>query len=188
MVNSMLQQSTMPIGPLSTSGLTSINRTMASSHSSGPQTSTQNLLRGGIKNAEGPLTGSGGGLLSNVQSATGVAASTQEGGGLTTGLQLSVGGNLPSLAPVPNLTNSQYDEEKLELMSREMSFSALYMHELHHRKRNMPYFEPIEDSPVQNTGLHLPGIEETDEIEIREDQRLIDYIPEMESPVLSKST
>lgn len=51
---------------------------------------------------------------------------------------VSAMGAIPQYNPVLNPNRRQYDEETLEMLSNEMSFNALYMHELHHKRMLIP--------------------------------------------------
>ena len=66
-------------------------------------------------------------------------------------------GNLPSHG---THNRPMVDEETLELLSHEMSFSALYMHEIHRQRINNPYYENLEDiharSLWQSAESHQP--------------------------------
>ena len=79
------------------------------------------VIRGGLRNTEGPLGGSVNGLLASIQQ----------------------GQVLSSLQSVPAFPSRGYprpiNEETLELLSTEMNFGALYMHELHQRRLQQPY-------------------------------------------------
>ena len=84
-------------------------------------------LRGGISFAEGPIGGASAGILGSMQGS----------------------GSLPgsALAAPPQFGARQVDEGTLELMSHDMSFSALYLHDLQqrrHRGQGQPY-ENLED-------------------------------------------
>ena len=147
-------------GRLSSSGGATLH---GSGSSSGLQGST--AVRGGIKNAEGPLQGAANGLLASVHQAVqhqGCTASTQTAPGAPH--HDGGGGGFPSLGlsslttmrqPMAAFGGSRYgaagsnnapvDEETLEMFSQEMSFSALYMHELHRRRINNPYYDNYED-------------------------------------------
>lgn len=145
-------------------------------------------IRGGIKNAEGPLGGSRHGLLSCLQH-----SATMSGSDQTEPVDAA---DLPSHSTMnvqqhSLLQRPHVDEETLELLSTEMSFSALYMHEMHRKKVYNPYYENMEDiharhiwqteSPQQpdNPGLtpsspvpsssRLPTQQEEDEEEEEED-------------------
>ena len=88
--------------------------------------------RGGIRNAEGPLGGSTNGILASLQ---------------------QPGGACPPLASLDG-RRKYYDDEQLELLSTEMSFSALYLHELHRRRMFQPLFDIVSDpiSPDEAAG------------------------------------
>ena len=95
---------------------------------SSPGVRMTSTCRGGIHNAEGPLGGSTNGILASLQLPGAGAA------------------NLPSLQlSSQDKCHRTFDEEQLELMSAEMSFSALYMHELHRRKMFQPLFDIVND-------------------------------------------
>ena len=126
--------------------------------------------RGGIRNTEGPLGGSTNGILASLQ---------QPG---------TAGANMPSLQlSVSDQRHRNFDEEQLEMMSAEMSFSALYLHELHRRRMFQPLFDIVNDpvSPDKTTeemtqcagpwsshgsgpSTSLPHIQESDEEEERD--------------------
>ncbi len=104
-------------------------------------------IRGGLRHAEGPVGGGNTGILASLQQPS------------------SSGTEFPSLPPLemplPYSAQLQaqarglYNEESLEYLAKEMSFSALYMHELHRRRM----FEPFFNSPdVENAHGYLqPG-------------------------------
>ena len=109
-----------------------------------PVVSTRSgTIRGGLRNTEGPITGTTNGLLASIQS-----------GGMNLA---SLGVPPASLGPQPG-TSSQasanitlpVNEETLEMLSKEMSFSALYMHELHYRRRQNPYFDNMDELRAQS--------------------------------------
>lgn len=82
-------------------------------------------MRGGVNRLEGPVQGSSAGLLSSIHSASGGLASA----------------DLSSLQTSAMEGHTQCAEETPgEFTAADMSFSALYMHELHHRQcKNQGY-------------------------------------------------
>ena len=150
---------------------------------------TLSTVRGGLKNAEGPINACGQGLLASVHQ---VAA--QQGQSSSQSRQ----GEFPSIGAsmMPHLMqrgtfgrNSYANEEALEMFSAEMSFSALYMHELHQRRMNNPYFDNYEelhqramwevgDSPGRTPDLEspsrLPGPRSTPVLETSPEEEEID--------------
>ena len=52
-------------------------------------------------------------------------------------------GAIPQYSAIRDPRRRQYDEETLEMLSNEMSFSALYMHELHRRRMLTPAFDNL---------------------------------------------
>ena len=131
MVSSIAQQSTaLPSSLVPRHQLSSLvaphgGGTLHSYSSSAGQNPKPAPVRGcGLAKTEGPLGGSGKGLLASVHSsgnvaASGMAQSTQEAHHF-----------------VPKI-----DEDTLEAMSAEMSFSAIYMHELHRRRLHAPFYD-----------------------------------------------
>ena len=99
---------------------------------------TPMVIRGGMKNAEGPLGRSTNGLLVNLQ----------QRGGATSSMSCTASGafsptstSVQSPEAPPTMEPMFYDEEVLESMSAEMSLSALYMHEVHRRRVRQPHYE-----------------------------------------------
>lgn len=89
-------------------------------------------LRGAVSQTEGPLSGSGGTMTSFYSPSTSMQhpRSLQATG---------------SLIQPTSVSQRQYDEGQIELMSTEMSFSALFMHDLRTRRvRGFPY-ENLDD-------------------------------------------
>ena len=90
-------------------------------------------MRGALRGAEGPRTGSQHGLLTSLQ-----AVSHMPG---------SIAGSMAPeslpLRPRHMQPHSFYSEETLEMLSTEMSFSALYMHELHQRRRGSHFMDSL---------------------------------------------
>ncbi|XP_060575808.1 autophagy-related protein 9A-like [Ruditapes philippinarum] len=99
-------------------------------------------LRGAVSQSEGPLSGSGGGLGSSFHSPS--VSMT----GPPTLQPISQPHSLiqpPSSLIQPTSTSQRhYDEGQIELMSTDMSFSALYMHDLRTR-RARGYYENLDD-------------------------------------------
>lgn len=92
-------------------------------HLSGHASTVQPRLRGGLSHIEGPLGGSGSGIFSSMQSS---------GGSLNAQNSLSLRGN--------------YDEGTIEMMSHDMSYSAIYLHDMQFRKsRGVNQYESLED-------------------------------------------
>lgn len=115
------------------------------------QTRPQFNVRGAVSHTEGPL-GSSSGILGSLH---------------TSGsLQGSLIGHSPS--------NIHIDEGTIEMLSNDMSFSALYMHEMRHR-RSRGVSEQLEDlharalwqqrpeslPHISTVQPHMPGIQET---------------------------
>lgn len=89
-------------------------------------------LRGAVSQSEGPLIGSGG-TLSSFHSPS---ASMQQARSLQPPA---------TLVQPTSVSQRQYDEGQIELLSTEMSFSALFMHDLRTRRaRGFPY-ENLDD-------------------------------------------
>lgn len=92
---------------------------------SGQASGVQNRLRGGLSHIEGPLGGSGSGIFSSMQSSGGSINATGQN-------SISLRGN--------------YDEGTIEMMSHDMSYSAIYLHDMQFRKsRGMNQYESLED-------------------------------------------
>lgn len=131
-------------GTTTQSGATNTSRSSRGVTSAGtpPETSLQfmpgypssgvkmtSTCRGGIRNTEGPLGGSTNGILASLQQPGTIGAT-----------------NMPSLQlSVADKRHRNFDEEQLEMMSAEMSFSALYLHELHRRRMFQPLFDIVND-------------------------------------------
>ena len=85
----------------------------------------QHRLRGGLSHIEGPVGGSGSGIFSSMQSSSGSI-------------------NPATLTSV-NL-HGQFDEGTLEMMSHDMSYSAIYLHDMQYRKsRGLNQYESLDD-------------------------------------------
>lgn len=85
------------------------------------QSSTGHRLRGGLSHCEGPISGSGSGVYNSMQSS---------------GTMSSIRGN--------------YDEGTLELMSNDMSYSAIYLHDMQHKKlHGTNQYESLEDAQAR---------------------------------------
>ena len=115
---------------------------------------TPMVIRGGMKNAEGPLGGSTNGLLSSLhQGSVSYTAS---------GMFPSPSTSVHQSEAPPGGEPRFYDEEVLEMMSAEMSFSALYLHELHRRRLRQPYVEIQSPDEAQARALwqtpESPGV------------------------------
>ncbi|XP_045169855.2 autophagy-related protein 9A-like [Mercenaria mercenaria] len=99
-------------------------------------------MRGAVSQSEGPLAGSGGGLGTSFHSPSSSMT------GPPTLQPLSQPHSLihpPSSLLQPTSTSQRhYDEGQIELMSTDMSFSALYMHDLRTR-RARGYYENLDD-------------------------------------------
>ena len=103
---------------------------------------TPMVIRGGMKNVEGPLGGSTNGLL----------ASLQLGGAADSGDASEVFPSMSVTSPTSEQTPTStrfYDEEELELMSAEMSLSALYMHEVHRRRLRQTHYENVGEAQAR---------------------------------------
>jgi hypothetical protein len=87
--------------------------TMFPGQISGQASGVQHRLRGGLSHIEGPLGGSGSGIFSSMQSSDGSINATGQN-------SISLRGN--------------YDEGTIELMSHDMSYSAIYLHDMQFRK------------------------------------------------------
>jgi len=103
-------------------------------------------IRGGVKNSEGPIARNPSGLLASVAE----AVSQSSGSAGSASQQRSAASSSMTGSAQPNVLQSPFanrgaDEEMLELLSQEMSFSALYMHELHHRRLHNPYYDNYAD-------------------------------------------
>ena len=121
---------------------------------------TPMVIRGGIKNAEGPLGGSTNGLLSSLHQ----GSASYTASGLFSPPSASVHAPEASSGGEPKF----YDEEVLELMSAEMSFSALYLHELHRRRLRQPYVEiQSPDEAQARARVRQPYVESPDEAQAR---------------------
>ncbi|XP_074659348.1 autophagy-related protein 9A-like [Tubulanus polymorphus] len=97
---------------------------------------SQYPLRGAISNTEGPITGTDNGLVTSIHSNHHLDLSPI-GGGQTPSL---VGLTTSCISPRQN-----YEEGTLELMSAEMSLSALYLHEIHHQRVVQSSYHEVED-------------------------------------------
>ncbi|XP_071154798.1 autophagy-related protein 9A-like [Mytilus edulis] len=85
----------------------------------------QPRLRGGLSHIEGPLGGSGSGIFSSMQSSSGSISNTAPS-------SLSLRGN--------------YDEGTIEMLSHDMSYSAIYLHDMQFRKaKGNNQYETLED-------------------------------------------
>ena len=125
------------------------------------------VMRGGLRGAEGPRTASQTGLLSSVHAATNANTASLMGSRLDSSHMMgggaaappypgsSGGGGLPTSSHLHSLVSGgrsggggsqYYSEETLEMLSAEMSFSALYMHELHQRRRRNQIYESLQDN------------------------------------------
>lgn len=136
---------------------------------------TPMVIRGGMKNVEGPLGGSTNGLL----------ASLQHGGAIDSSAAFEASPSMSVASPSSEQTSTRfYDEEELEMMSAEMSLSALYMHEVHRRRLRQAHYEntgdaqaralwqtpeTIEEVVEEDASLRPPGRSSGDE-----NQRLLD--------------
>lgn len=100
-------------------------------------------LRGAVSQSEGPLTGSGGGLSTSFHSPSSSIV------GPPTLQPLSQPHSLvqpPSSLLQPTSTSQRhYDEGQIELMSTDMSFSALFMHDLRTRRARRFTYENLDD-------------------------------------------
>ena len=127
-------------------------------------------MRGSMAHVEGPLMGSattgllssihnsgggGGGLSMSGTAATGPVSGPQ--GLLQTpdGVTFSPDSPQGARAPVGMATSSVagagYNEGTLEFLSAEMSLSALYLHELHHKRMQGPfYFDDVQSRAIWN--------------------------------------
>ena len=97
-------------------------------------------LRGAVSQTEGPLSGSGGTMTSMYSPSTSMHQQTRS---------LQAPGSLvqppTSLHHPTSVSQRQYDEGQIELMTTDMSFSALFMHDLRTRRtRSFPY-ENLDD-------------------------------------------
>ena len=106
-------------------------------------------MTGGLKNAEGPVGESGGGLLASVHQSY-MANSTYmtqlpplQNPDWVARSAVSAMGAIPQYGAMMDPRRRQYDTEALEMLSNEMSFSALYMHELHRRRILNPAFDNV---------------------------------------------
>lgn len=138
-------------------------------------------LRGALSQCEGPMTGSGHRIMSSMYSSGGSGQ-----GGPPTMLapptsilpphSLSIHG--ASLQSQPTSVSTRtYDEGQLELLNNEMSFSALYMHDLRTRRARGMTYESMEDiraralwqrhdstqaTPSSGGATPMPNIQEED--------------------------
>ncbi|XP_064613606.1 autophagy-related protein 9A-like [Liolophura sinensis] len=115
------------------------------------QTRPQFNVRGAVSHTEGPL-GSSSGILGS----------------------LHTSGSLQGSLIGPSPSNIHIDEGTIEMLSNDMSFSALYMHEMRHR-RSRGVVEQLEDlharalwqqrpeslPHISTVQPHMPGIKET---------------------------
>ena len=106
-------------------------------------------FRGAVSQCEGPMSGSGGRLVTSLHSSSGSGQ-----GGPSTSLapptnilpphSLSIhGGSL--MSQPTSISTRTYDEGQLELLNNDMSFSALYMHDLRTRRLRSMSYESMED-------------------------------------------
>ena len=125
------------------------------------------FITGGLKNAEGPLGGSSG-LLAYMQGS--VTANTSQLPPLQTPdwiarSAVSAMGAIPQYGALADgQRRRKFDEETLELLSNEMSFSALYMHEIHRRRVMNQDFDNYED-------MHARAIWQTSPMNEQEQQQ-----------------
>lgn len=157
----MTHSSTFPgatTGPTGSSIKTSGGNTL---HGSGSSSGGASMVRGGIKNSEGPLSGPGNGILASIHQAVNqqATAGTQTAHDTYPSIgQCSMASmRTPMAAFGTTKGNGAVDEETLEMFSQEMSFSALYMHELHRRRINNPYYDNYEDIHARNMWQSPPG-------------------------------
>ena len=107
------------------------------------------IITGGLKNAEGPVSEGGGGLLASVHQSYNVNSTymTQlppiQNPDWVARSAVSAMGAIPQYSGMMDPRRRQYDTEALEMLSNEMSFSALYMHELHRRRILNPAFDNV---------------------------------------------
>ena len=138
-------------------------------------------FRGALSQCEGPMTGSGGRLTASLQSSSGSGQ-----GGPPTSLapptsllpphSLSIHG-ASLLAQPTSISTRTYDEGQLEMLNNEMSFSALYMHDLRTRRIRGMSYESMEDiraralwqrhdsaqaTPSSGGATPMPNIQEED--------------------------
>lgn len=127
-------------------------------------TMVRSRLRGAVSHSEGPLSGSGGSILPGYLSPTGSM------------LQSGVHPPTSLLSQPTSMSQRHYDEGQIELMSTEMSFSALYMHDLRTRRtRGGRIYENLDDiharslwqrqetpqvTPSSGAATPMPNIEE----------------------------
>lgn len=142
---------------------------------------TNPKLRGALSQCEGPLTGSGGRIMTSTYTSGGSA----QGGPPTTLVppptllplhSLSIYGTSLQSQPT-SVSTRTYDEGQLELLNNEMSFSALYMHDLRTRRLRGMSYESMEDiraralwqrhdsaqaTPSSGGATPMPNIQEED--------------------------
>ncbi|CAH1789825.1 unnamed protein product [Owenia fusiformis] len=124
----------------------------------------QPRLRGGVSKTEGPLQGSGGGMLTSVNDQ--VTVSQIPGG---SSIYASAIGSPTGGSPlVASNVNIKHNEGALEMLSTEMSFSALYMHGLHNRRLHGGQYESLDDYHARRIwqrqdSSNMPSILETNE-------------------------
>ena len=103
-------------------------------------------FRGAVSQCEGPMTGSGSRLIS---SGSGQEAQPTSFAPPPTLLplppnSLSIQGTSLQSQPT-SVSTRMYDEGQLEMLNNEMSFSALYMHDLRTRRLRAMSYESMED-------------------------------------------
>ncbi len=106
------------------------------------------FVTGGLKNTEGPLGGSSG-LLAYMQGSATVNTSQLPPLQTPDWIARSAVSAMGAIPQYGAMSDGQrrrkFDEETLELLSNEMSFSALYMHEIHRRRVMNQDFDNYED-------------------------------------------
>ena len=107
------------------------------------------FVSGGLRNAEGPLEERGGGLLASVRQSCMFNSTykTQlpplQNPDWIALSAVSAVGTIPQYSTTMDAHRRKYDAEALEMLSAEMSFSALYIHDLHRRRLLNPAFDNL---------------------------------------------
>lgn len=99
-------------------------------------------LRGAVSHSEGPLVGSGGPLGSIYHSPNSSMAPPPSLQPLSQPHSIS---NPPSSLQPTSISQRHYDEGQIELMSTDMSLSALFMHDLRTRRARGFMYENLDD-------------------------------------------